>query len=240
MTKLRRPHWIALAVVAVAMAASPAAVLAAGEDSSEGAPASEGASPPASTGWVPQGSGSESSGDGTTSVRRGSSLGSGASPNQAPQSASQEPSYTSGASSSYESESPAPASEELASTPQTGSGVGVVKHPVVAATAAERVPVALGAATRVSAPEPSPVADTRTVTPALVEPAATTRDQVSSSGPNPLSSLALLALIVAGLILVCVVRLELRAGQATPRRSFLGLSRTGQRGRRPTPARRSG
>lgn len=215
MNRLRRPHLIALAVVVAAIAAPPAAALAAGEESSDGAS-------PASTGWVPQGSGNESSDSGTTSVRHGSSLGSGASSKPADP-PSGETSYTPPSSSSYEAPSSASVSGEATSPTSTGTEPSVVKHPVVAPPVVEYAPVGLGAAVRVSAPEPTPVAETKPVAPAPAEPvAAASHDQVSSgSGPNPLTSLALLGLIVGGIVLAYVVRRELRAGQAMSRGTYL-------------------
>lgn len=210
MTRLRFRKGIALVVVAATMVVFPATALAAGEEATEAAEST----PPASTGWVPQGTGSESAGGGSTGVRQGSSLGSGASPSQT-QPASHEATYVPPSPSSSEAPSPATTSEAPASTVQTGSGTGVVKHPVVAAPVVKPTPVALGDASRVSAPEPAPVADTaKAPTPAPAEPAAASHDQVSS-GPNPLSSFALLALIVGGLLLAVLVGKELRAGRPT-------------------------
>jgi hypothetical protein len=223
MTSLRPRRYLALAVVVALMALLPATALAAGEESPETA----GGTPPASTGWVPQGSTSEGSGGAPTGVRHGSSLGSGAAPSKAAP-PSQETSYMPPSSSSYEAPSSAATSEAFANTAntvQTGSGTGVVKHPVVAPPVVQPAPVALGTATQVSAPKAEPVADTsiKTATPSPAESAAAAHDQVSS-GPNPLSSFALLALILGGLVLACVVGIELRAGRPTfSRRSFLRL-----------------
>ena len=158
----------------------------------------------------------------TTSVRHGSSLGVGTSSNQAQPSGS-ENSYTPPSSSSYEAPTPTP-TPESGETAGTTSTETAAKPPVVAPPVTRYAPVALGAAVRVSAPEATPVADTKPASPAPAEPvAAASNDQASSggSGPNPLTSLVLLVLIVGGIVLAYVIRRELRAGQAMPRGTYL-------------------
>jgi hypothetical protein len=190
---------IAFVAVVAAMALPPATALAAGEESPETTPAA----PPASTGWVPQGSDSESSGGGTTEVRHGSSLGSGASPHQA-QPESQESTYTPPPSSSYEAPSPAVTSEAPVTTVQTGSGTeNVVKHPAVAPPApkpnsSQVASVAVGTAVAVSQPRAPGGTSDESKVPEAAASSPSPHDQVSSSS----AVLPLLAVLVCALILI--------------------------------------
>jgi hypothetical protein len=234
MRKLRRRRCLELFVVVAAMAliaVAPSGALAAGEESSGGSttgetgtesssgstetappPAPEEASstatPPASTGWVPQGEGTDAPSHGAASTRRGSSLGSGANPKQ-PGSTSEgagstgEGSSYSGGSSGYsEPASSTPSTfEESASKPRAVSPpVGTVQQPQVAeATPDKSGRAAVGASIPVALPDPPRVADTSSAR--LAASIVGTRDRVASGSgslPLPVLIVGLLILVYAG------------------------------------------
>lgn len=205
------------------VAAAPVGALAAGEESGGGSTvgetgtesssgstestppaASEGASPAASTGWVPQGEGAEATSHEAGSTRRGSSLGSGAVPKQ-PGSASEQPGSASGESSYsggyYEQESPAPStSEEPVSKPQAGSPVGSVAPQAVGATPDKGGHAAVGVATPVALPDPPQAAGKSPASPAAAL-AVSTHDRVASGSgslPLPILIVGLLILVYSG------------------------------------------
>lgn len=211
----------AMALVAVA----PAGALAAGEESGGSAvgetgtesssgstgsappAASEGATPPASTGWVPQGEGTEASSHEAASTRRGSSLGSGASPKQGGStgeqagSTSEESSYSGGSSGYHEPESSTPSTvEEPASKPRAVSPVDPVEPQVAAEpTPAEGGHAAVGVATPVALPVSPQATDTSSAPPAAL--VVSTPDRVASGSgglPLPILIVGLLILIYAG------------------------------------------
>jgi hypothetical protein len=229
MRKLRRRRCLEFFIVVAAMAliaVAPAGALAAGEESGGGstvgetgtessggstgsAPpaASEGATPPASTGWVPQGEGTEASSHEAASTRRGSSLGSGASPKQGGSTGEQagstgeESSYSGGSSGYHEPESSTRSTvEESASKPQAASPV----NPVEPQVAAEPIPAegghaAVGVATPVALPVSPQAADTSSAPPAAL--VVSTPDRVASGSgglPLPILIVGLLILIYAG------------------------------------------
>jgi hypothetical protein len=197
-------------------------------------------SAPASTGWVPQGTGTEASSDGSAPTRRGTSLGSGAGPTPV-RSSAEEPLPTTSSSGYYEPESSTqPAFEAPVSPARAKSAIGSVEAPPAPpATSGDRVG-AVGAATRVALPESPLSGDAASAPPASAAVAlgASPRDQ-AYSGSGGLSSLALLIIIACCLALFYVVREEFHGREPSPRGLVLGLSRAGQRGRRATPARRS-
>lgn len=221
MRKLRRCRCLELSMVVAAMAlvaVSPAGALAAGEESggstvgetgtesssgstesappatSEEAPST--ATAPASTGWVPQGEGTEAFSHDAASTRRGSSLGSGAGPKRAG-STSEEPSYSGGSSGYSEPESSTPSTfEEPASKSRTVSPGGSVEPQTAEATPGKGGRAAVGVATPVALSDSPRVADTSSAPPAAAM--VSTRARVASgSGGLPLP-----ILIVGGLILV--------------------------------------
>jgi hypothetical protein len=223
MRKLRRRRCLQLFVVAGAVAlvaATPVGALAASEGSSgstagetgtesgggstvpapapppEEAPST--AAPPASTGWVPQEAGTEvSSHEAAAPTRHGSSLGVGASSNQA-KPKREESSYSGGSSDYYEPEPSTPSTaEEPASKPRPVSPVVPVEPQAAKVTPDKGGHVAVAAAISVAMPE-SPQATDTSSAPAAVVPAASTHDRAASgSGGLPLA-----VLIVFGLILV--------------------------------------
>ena len=226
MRKLRRRRCLELSVVAVAMAlvaAPPAGALAAGEESGGGstvgeastesssgstepvspaAPEETSSTPaaPASTGWVPQGEGTEASSHDAASTRRGSSLGSGAGPKRAG-STSEEPSYSGGSSDSYEPESSTPSTfEEPVSKPLVANPVGSVEPQAAAeVTPAKGGHAAVGVAVPVALSDSPQVADTSSAPPAAS--VVGTRDRVASGSgslPLPVLIVGLLILVYAG------------------------------------------
>jgi hypothetical protein len=232
MRKLRRRRCLELFIVVAAMAlvaVIPAAgALAAGEESggstvgetgsesSSGStgsapPAAEEASstatPPASTGWVPQGEGTEASSH-EASTRHGSSLGSGASPKQAGSageqagSAGEESSYSGGSSGYYAPESPTPStSEEPASKPRAVSPVDhpVEPQPAVEPTSGEGGHAAVGVATPVALPVSPQAADASSAPPAAAVVGVHDRVASGSGGlPLPILLVGLLILVYAG------------------------------------------
>lgn len=206
-----------MVVAAMAMiVGAPAGALAAGEGSTEspGGPAeapaapedtSPGATAPPSTGWVPQGPGTEASGGGATGVRHGSSLGSGGSSSQSGSageaqsgSTGEEPSSSTG-SGTYHGEPQAPTastSGEAASPPRARHTTVPAPPPV--STHKPTGIAALGAATRLTAPESPRSVDVSSAPPVAAAPLTYTGDQ-ATSGPN---ALQLLALVGIGLTLV--------------------------------------
>jgi hypothetical protein len=228
--KLRRSRrfGLFLAVAATALiVAAPAGALAAAEESkdsstaggaaaespsgqaeshTESAPPTEAEAP--STGWVPQGEGSETSNDGTSGARRGSSLGSGG--GSSANSADEEPSQTTGSSGYHEEptsssgyyESPEsstrPAAPEPASAPRAPSGGGSTEPPApTKAPTGNRASMAVGTAVTVARSESLPVADAADVS-AAIAPSANPR---AATAPG-IGALKMLALIVCGFILV--------------------------------------
>lgn len=177
-----------VAAAAVLVAAAPANALAEETvtESPSGAPAvPETAPPPPSTGWVPQGSGTEASSGGPAPTRRGSSLGSGGVPDP-PRSTAEAPSETSGSSGYYESESPTPSTfEEPTRTPPVGSVTGSVEPPAPKATAANVGVAAVGAATIVALPE-SPRGGNTSAAPTAKPASLTTESDQVSSGSGAL------------------------------------------------------
>lgn len=116
----RRSVLPVLVLAAISLAAVPASALG---ETAEPAPTTE--TPPASTGWVPQGGASEGSSGGSSGAQQGSSLGSGSSPSkpapEPPPAPSPPPVATAPApepSPSYEDEAPA---ESAAPEPVTTS-----------------------------------------------------------------------------------------------------------------------
>ncbi len=231
MRKLRRRRCLELFIVVAAMAliaVAPAGALAGEESSGGGAvgetgtesssgstgsapPASEEspttATPPASTGWVPQGEGTEASSHEAASTRRGSSLGSGASPKQPGSTSEQagstgeEPSSNGSSSGYYEPESSTPSTvEEPASKPRAASPA----DPVEPQPAAEPAPVegghaAVGVATPVALPVSPQVADTGSAPPAAALVGTPDRVASGSGGlPLPILIVGLLILVYAG------------------------------------------
>ncbi len=218
-----------VAGVIALVAAAPAGALAAGEESSgstagetgtesaggstEPAPTatSEEASPaataPASAGWVPQGAGTETSGHEAAPTRHGSSLGIGASSNQA-KPKSEESSYSGGSSHSYsggssgyyESESSTPSIvEEPASKPQAVSPVDSVDSQTAETTPDKGGRAAVGAAVSVALPEPQAASPSSIPPPAAL--VASTRDRAASGSgglPLPVLIVSLLILVYAG------------------------------------------
>jgi hypothetical protein len=174
MRKLHRRRCLELSVIAAALAliaAPPAGALAAAEESgggpgetvvespgsTESAPATSppAATEPASPGWTSEGAGTGTSGTGASSVRHGSSVGSGGAPEKTrststsppptTEPASTEPSYVTG-SSDYEPNLSTPARvEEPAGTPPAESQIRPVEPPAPAGTGRD-VELAVGAA----------------------------------------------------------------------------------------------
>lgn len=228
--KLRRSRRFELFIAAAAatlIAAAPAGALAAGEESKDSSASAEATaeSPggqteshsesasstetaPASTGWVPQGDGTETSSDGTTGARRGSSLGSGGGSNakstgeESPQStgSSGYDEQPTGSSGYYEHSEPStpPTTVEPASTLQASSGGGSTEPSAPKAPTRNRADVDVGAALAVARSESLPVADTGDAPAAAIAPAATPRDQTAPG----IGTLKLLVLIVGGFILL--------------------------------------
>lgn len=225
MRKLRRRRCFELFVVAGVMAlvaAAPAGALAAGEDSSGSTAGETGtesaggstvpvppptseeasptASPPASTGWVPQEGGTETSSHEAAPTRHGSSLGIGASSKQA-KPKSEESSYSGDSGGYYESESSAPTTpEEPASKPRVVRPVDPVEPPTVKVTPDKGGRAAVGAAVSVALPESPQAADPSSIPPpaALV---ASTRDRTATGSgglPLPVLIVSLLILVYAG------------------------------------------
>lgn len=207
------------------VAAPPAGALAASGGSVPGETATESpgsttepASPPASTGWTPTGTATGASSDGATSIRRGSSLGSGGGSKQTGATGEEkvgasggEPSNTAGSGGYHEPESSTastfegPASApQVRSTPHTGGASDSVARPATAppsATSAKTSKAAVGTATPVALPE-SPQGHTVSSTPGTETASLTDpRDQTTSG----FGALPLLVVIVLGLILVFVV-----------------------------------
>lgn len=165
------------------------------------------ATPPASTGWVPQGEGTEASSHEAASTRRGSSLGSGASPKQPgstseqAESTSEEPSSSEGSSGYYEPESSTPSSfEEPASKPRAPNPVAPAEpQPVAEPSHGEGGHVALGASTPVALPDSPRVADSGSASPLASVVGAHDRVTSGSSGlPLPILIVSLLILVYAG------------------------------------------
>jgi hypothetical protein len=225
MKNLRRRRCLEFSMIAAALAlvaGTPAGALAAGEESGGGstgetvvespggstqpaAPATPPAAPaPPSTGWTSPGAGTGTSGGGSTPVRHGSSVGSGGAPEKAG-STGEEPPQTSGSSGSSSAPEPSTPStfKESASTPRAGSGARPVKPRVTAAAsptahaAGRAVNVAVGAATPLALPKPSPARQVTAGTPA----AAATLTDPGSRAASGSFAVPLLALVLLGLIL---------------------------------------
>ena len=220
----RRFELVIAATVTALIAAAPAAALAAGESSasgeaaaespsgqteshSESTPSTETTSP--SSGWVPQGEGTEASGHEATGARRGSSLGSSGSGSNSG-STSEEPSQTTGSSgydeqptssSGYyehpESSTP-PAAPEPPSTPQVSSGGASTEPSAPKAPARNRGSAAVGAALAVARSESPPIADIGDAPAATIARLASSHDQAAPG----IGTLQLLFLIVCGFILL--------------------------------------
>jgi hypothetical protein len=213
--KLRRPRWLALSTVAVAITliSVPAGALAIGEESgtsattgegatesTESSPPAEGSNPSTSTGWVPQGDAAEDTGDAAATTRRGSSLGSGGSSNQsrspdAQPASGKQPAPTPASSGSYEPEASSPSTfEEPASTPRavpTGDSEPQAVEPATTAVGAAN-PVATTA---------SPQDSTRPVPPVEATPVANLSEQAAAGSgglPWPLLVVCVLVLLYAG------------------------------------------
>jgi hypothetical protein len=228
--KLRRSRRFGLFLAAAAtalIAAAPAGALAAAEESkdssapggaaaespggqteshSESAPPAEAAPP--STGWVPQSESTETSSDGATGARRGSSLGSGGGSNakstgeESPQTSGssgydEQPTSSSGYYEQPRSSTP-PATAEPASKPQVSSGGGSTEPSAPKAPTGNRVSMAVGAAAAVARSESLPVADTGDLAAAAIAPLANPHDQTAPG----IGTLKMLLLIVCGFILV--------------------------------------
>lgn len=178
------------------------------ESHSESAPPAEAAPP--STGWVPQGEDTETSSEGDTGARRGSSLGSGGGGSNA-QSTSEESSQTPSSSGYYEeptsssgysepsASSTPPAVAEPASTPQVSTGGGSAEPTSTSNVhARSRDSAAVGAASAVARSEPVPVAAAGDAPEATTTPPASPHSQAASG----IGALKLLVLIVGGFILL--------------------------------------
>lgn len=201
---LRRPSLSVLAAAVALVAAAPAGALAAetvseapGAPTEPVTPAPE-ATPTPAPGWIPQGAGTDSSGDGAAPIRRGSSLGS-ASPGGA---SGEEPSRSDSSAGYYEPESSTPTTpssvEEATSASEEASGVSAVQAPAKERPAA----AAKGDAAAVAAP-PSRLDVPRGNDGALAsapaaEAATDSLDQAGSSS----GALPMLAAIVLGLVLI--------------------------------------
>jgi hypothetical protein len=188
---------------------------------SEGA--SQTATPPASSGWVPQGEGTEASSQGAASTRRGSSLGSAAGPKpagstgrQPGSTSSEESSYSGGSSGYYEPELSTPSTSE-APAPQAVTNIAPVEPP----SAAEAGPVKgahadVGAATPVASSESSQPGGTSSVSRAASLVPSTPERVASGSGslPLPILIVCVLILVYAGgrLLLGPVIPQFLRDG----------------------------
>jgi hypothetical protein len=242
MKKLRRRLALSVVAASVALvaASAPAGALAAAEGSGGHSTAAESVTespsgatepgvpatpevtvppvtPPASTGWIPQGSGSAPSSGGAAPTHRGSSLGSGGGPSPA-ESTSKESSSSSGSSSgssgSYQPESSTPSTpstfeaastpstpatlEEPTTSPQVGSESNPVEPPPAEPSAGKEFRTVVGAASPVVVPEAPQVVKTSFAPAAKAAAVASQVDQ-GSSGPG---ALWWLAVIVGGLILV--------------------------------------
>jgi outer membrane biosynthesis protein TonB len=183
-----------LTLAAISLAVFPASALG---ETAEPAPTTE--TPPASTGWVPQGGASEGTGSGSSGAQQGSSLGSGSSPSTpapkppppSPPPVSTAPAPAPEPSTSYEAEAPAeatapepapaPEPEPAPAKPEPKPSPPVDAH--VALGSADAVLVGSGDVKGVSASSASAASTTAPITP--------------ESGGLPW-----LALIVFGLILV--------------------------------------
>lgn len=221
MRKLHRGFESLIVVAAMALAAAvPAGALAdgpSGETVTESPGAStEPVTPAPSTGWTPQGAGTETSGSGTAQVRHGSSLGSGGAPKQAAPSGEKQSGTTAEArggpvaeptaptsvepeiaSSAYqEPSSPVPsAAAGHASTPPVEPATGS-PEPSHAADQAAAGKAAVDAAARLTQAEAPPVAKGGSAPQAAAPPANPSGQEASGSG-------ALLWIaIVCGLVLL--------------------------------------
>ncbi len=212
--RLRLHRSIGLAIVVAAMtlvAASPAGAVTTGEESggapppgetateSPSAPAEPAASSPGSTGWTPVGPGTGTSSDGTSSIRRGSSLGSGAGSNgndsgdsEQVTSTGEEPSYTAGSAGYDELESSAPPTFEDAASPrQAESATRPVAPPAPIAKAAN---VDVGTAAAVALPKAPQGGNERSASP---PPAAVPANSSERGGSDSNALLVLAAIVLA-------------------------------------------
>jgi hypothetical protein len=191
MKKLRRSHHLVLCALAAALlllVVAPGALAAETVAESPGGPTeptSPEVSTPPPTGWIPQGSGTETSGGGGSSLHHGSSLGSGGrSTPVAP--TSEEPSYSGGSSNYYPTtESSTPSTPSTTEEPTNSYGSTAEVDPVepapVKKTPAPKGGVAaVGAADAVSQPEVLRVAGVHAESPAKAVPLATQGDHVDT------------------------------------------------------------
>jgi hypothetical protein len=211
--KLPGSRCIGLAIVVTAMnlvAAMPAGAVVAEEEPGGASPPSEtatespsgaaepAASSPGSTGWTPVGPGTGTSSDGTSPIRRGSSLGSGAGnsstsndDSEQVESTGEESSYTTGSAGYDEPESSAPpSSEEAASTRQAESPARPVASPDPTTKAAN---VEVGTAAPVALPKSPQGGNESSASPPPAAP-LTSSGKEESSGSNGL--LVLVAILL--------------------------------------------
>jgi hypothetical protein len=198
----RRRTGLSIFIAAMALLATLAAgAQAAGEEtgtpSTPGETAAESPSgtaepapAPGSTGWSPVDTGTGASGDGGSSIRRGSSLGSGGSGHVA--STDEGPSDTSSSAGVAEPEptiSTPPTLEEAGSTSQTERA----PHPAVPPASEENLAaLAVGTATAVAQPDPDRAGSVTAAAPVSAPPVTPLHDQPSSDSSAPLLLVALM------------------------------------------------
>lgn len=210
--RLRLHRCIGLAIVVAAMtlvAASPAgAVVAEEEPGGNSTPGETAAEPPGgaaeppvsspgSTGWTPVSPSTGTSGDGASSIRRGSSLGSGTGNNSAgsvdsepTESTGEEPSYTTGSAGYDEPESSAPPTfEDAANTRQAENTTRPIAPPT---PIAKDVNVDVGTAAAVALPKSPQGGDEGSASP----PPAAVPTNSSEQGGSDSNALLVLAAIV--------------------------------------------